>query len=74
MFPGFSWPPTPRDISEPHHGRVFSEKFHSVYAVKGVRRLLTDLLFNRGKYFLLIEPSCQTSILHSVPELVAAGV
>ena len=36
---------TPDDIPEPSHGRVFCEKFHSVYVVKG-EGLLTDLLFN----------------------------
>ena len=28
--------PTPEDIPEPSHGRVFREKLHSVYVVKGV--------------------------------------
>ena len=31
-----SWPPTPKDIPEPSHGRVFCEKFRSVYEVKDV--------------------------------------
>ena len=44
---GISWPPTPKDIPEPSHGRVFREKFRSVYVVKGVWSLLTDLLLNR---------------------------
>ena len=44
---GVSWPPTPKDIPEPGHGRVFREKFRSVYVVKGVWRLLNDLFFNR---------------------------
>ena len=44
---GGSWPPTPKDISEPSHGRVFCERFHFVYVVKGVWGLLTDLLFSR---------------------------
>ena len=35
------------DIPNPSHGRVFREKFHSVYVVMGVLSLLTDLLFNR---------------------------
>ena len=28
--------PTPEDIPEPSHGRVFREKFRSVYVVTGV--------------------------------------
>ena len=44
---GVSWPPTPEDIPDPSHGRVFREKFCSVYVVKGVWSLLTDLLLNR---------------------------
>ena len=36
--------PTPKDIQEPSHGRVLREKFHSVYVVNSVCRLLTDLL------------------------------
>ena len=39
--------PTPEDIPEPSHSRVFCEKFRSVYVVKGVWNLLTDLLLNR---------------------------
>ena len=39
MPQGDSWPPTPEDIPEPSHGRVFREKFRSVYVVKGVQRL-----------------------------------
>ena len=42
-----NWPPTPKDILEPSHGRVFREKFCSVYVVKGVWSLLKDLFFNR---------------------------
>ena len=34
-------------IPEPSHGRVFREKFRSVYVVKGVWSLLTDLFLNR---------------------------
>ena len=41
--------PTPEDIPEPSHSRVFREKFHSVYVVKGVWSLLTDLFLNRRK-------------------------
>ena len=33
---GVSRPPSPKDIPEPSHGRVFREKFRSVYVVKGV--------------------------------------
>ena len=33
---GVSWPPTLKDIPGPGHGRVFREKFCSVYVVKGV--------------------------------------
>ena len=44
---GVSWPPTSQDILERSHGRVFHEKFRSVYVVKGVWCMLTDLLFNR---------------------------
>ena len=33
---GVSWPPTPKDIPEPSHGRVFREKICSAYVVKGV--------------------------------------
>ena len=40
---GVSWPPTPKDFQEPSHDRVFREKFPSVYAVKAVLSLLTDL-------------------------------
>ena len=43
-----SWPPTPKDIMEPSHGRVLREKFRSVYVAKGVGCLITDLLFNRS--------------------------
>ena len=46
---GVSLPPTPEDISEPSHGRAFREKFRSVYVVKGVWNLLTDLFFNRPR-------------------------
>ena len=35
------------DIMEPSHGRVFHEKFRSVYALKGVWSWLTDLFLNR---------------------------
>ena len=35
------------DISDPSHGRVSRERFRSVDVVKGVRSLLTDLLFHR---------------------------
>ena len=38
-----TWPPTLEDISEPSHDIVFCEKFHTVYAVKGVWSLLTDM-------------------------------
>ena len=34
-----SWPPTTKDIPQPSHGRVFCEKFCSVFVVKGVQRL-----------------------------------
>ena len=44
---GVSWPPTPKDIPEPSHGRVFREKFRSAYVSKGVWSLLTDLFLNR---------------------------
>ena len=44
---GDSWAPTPDDISEPSHGRVSDEKFCSVYVVKGVWSLFTDLFLNR---------------------------
>ena len=40
---GVSGPPTPKDIPEPSHSRVYREKFRSVYVVKGVWSLLTDL-------------------------------
>ena len=33
---GDSWHPTPEDIREPSHGRVFRDRFCSVYVVKGV--------------------------------------
>ena len=33
---GVSWPPTHEDILEPIYGRVFREKFRSVYVGKGV--------------------------------------
>ena len=33
---GVSCPSTHYDIQKPSHGRVFREKFHSVYVVKGV--------------------------------------
>ena len=39
--------PTPEDIPEPSHGRVSAEKFRSVYVVKGVSSLLTDLFLKR---------------------------
>ena len=55
---GVSWPPTPKDIPEPSHGRVFCEKFRSVYVVKGVWSLLTDLLFNR---YWLCQSKCPDS-------------
>ena len=44
---GVSWPPTPEYIPDPSHGRVFCEKFRSVYVMKGVWSLLTDMLLNR---------------------------
>ena len=47
MLQGDSWHPTPEDIPEPSHGRVFCEKFRSAYVVKGVWSLLTDLFLNR---------------------------
>ena len=37
---GVSWPSTSMDISEPSHGRVFCEKFCSVYVVKVVLKCL----------------------------------
>ena len=43
----FRRPSTPKDIPEPSNGRIFREKVRSVYVVKGVWRLLTDLLLNR---------------------------
>ena len=42
-----SWPPTPKDISEPRHGRDSCEKFNSVHVVKGVWSLLKDLFLER---------------------------
>ena len=54
MPQGDSWPPTPEDIPDPSHGRVFREKFSSVYVVKGVWSLLTDLLLNRLVIFLCV--------------------
>ena len=39
--------PTIEDLPEPSHDRVFCEMFHSVYVVKGIWSLLTDLLWNR---------------------------
>ena len=39
--------PNYKDIPDPSHGRIFREKFRSVYVVKGVWSLLTDLLLNR---------------------------
>ena len=39
--------PNPMDIPDPSHGKVFREKFRSVYVVKGAWSLLTDLLLNR---------------------------
>ena len=48
---GGSWPPTPTDILEPSHGRVFRGKLHSGYVVKGIRSLLTDLSFNKLNLF-----------------------
>ena len=41
--------PTPEDIPESSHGRVFREKFRSVYVVKGVWNLLIDPFLNRPK-------------------------
>ena len=35
VISGVSWPPTYKDIPEPSRGRVFREKFRSVYVVKG---------------------------------------
>ena len=40
-------PRAQRNLPESSHGRVFSEKLRSVYVVKSVRSLLTDLSFNR---------------------------
>ena len=34
VYLGVTWTPTPKDISDPSHGRLFT--FHSVYVVKGV--------------------------------------
>ena len=50
IFWGSAGPPTPEDIPDPSHGRVFHEKFRSVYVVKGVWSLLTDLLLNRQSW------------------------
>ena len=44
---GITWPPTPKDIPELCHASVLRERFRSVYVVKSVQSLLTDLLFNR---------------------------
>ena len=43
--------PNPWGYPEPSHGRVFREKFRSVYVVKGVWSLLTDLFLNRRNVF-----------------------
>ena len=51
MLRGDSSPPIPEDIPEHSHDRVFREKFHSVYVVKGVWSLLTDLFLNRRNVF-----------------------
>ena len=59
MPQGDSWPPNPEDIPEPSHGRVLREKFRSVYVVKGVWSLLTDLFFNRRL------PYCKWFICHT---------
>ena len=51
---GVSWPPIPKDILEPSHGRAFRGKFRSVYVIKCVWSLLTDLLFNRLVFLVCI--------------------
>ena len=49
-----SWPTTPKDIPKPKpsHGRVFRERFHSVYVVKGVSSLLIDMFLTE---FMLLQ-------------------
>ena len=44
--------PTPEDIPERSNGTVFSEIFRSVYALKGVGSLLTDLIYLTGFWTL----------------------
>ena len=51
---GVSWPPIPKDILELNHGRVFRGKFRSVYVMKCVWSLFTDLLFNRLVFLVSI--------------------
>ena len=55
IFWGVSRPPTSKDILEPSHGRVICVKFGSVYVVKGVSNLLTDLLFDRPTLNKILE-------------------
>ena len=45
---GFSWPPTSKDIQSLAVAE-FSEKFHTVYGVKGVWILHTDLFSKQQK-------------------------
>ena len=63
---GVSWPSTSKDISEPGHSRVFHKKFRTVYVVKGVWSLLTDLLFNRAIYWSRCEAGQGSAVLEMV--------
>ena len=43
MLRGTAGPQSPDDIREPSHGRVDREKFRSIYVVKGVWSVLTEI-------------------------------
>ena len=56
-IPGVSWGSTPEDIPDPSHGRVFCEKFRTVYVVKGVVSLMATILHFLLWFFFQLEPS-----------------
>ena len=72
MLRGDSWPPTPEDIPEPSHGRVFREKFRSVYVVKGVWSLLTDLFLNRWNNNVVNFFNIKTTQRYFIRELITS--
>ena len=60
VYFGVSWSPSPKDIPEPSHSRIFREKFRSAYVVKGcLNYFIAWLDFHKYIYLLFHSTKCK---------------